>query len=743
MAKAEEILTQSILELLAQKQEGLEVEEILQHLAAGDSSVSPRGVRNLLNQLVKEGKLDKRKKRQSKGRGKPPYAYFHPNNIPKQINIFENILGVDSNKSSVIPRTELEKQALDKQELQSQQSAPLLLKELDFQKGKNQDKHRPVLERIAISHCRTEAYAKAIVDIAPRLALQNPVELLVGMAGWVVNDINQLGDEIERKWQQEQKEEAKKLAARLDERLTWARNYFQRFWRLDRSVDEISGILDLPATAKHFFRDGRRAQLNEEAARNRLKKRILGERLIEEQVLPVNQHKAAVGTDASIAEIFLTHTSGSFIPPDPVIVTTSAAAMAVDDNNSRRPEYQDFDIFPDQLHEYEDYNAAQNGLVLSPEIMRPLGAESFKRSQIAAMELRQYNQDFRVSTRSTKWRPIGDVPELGINPKPTLIFRDGRVFPVVHRINFYEVDNLYGQIVRNQIAKFADAIHYTLSSPMGEIVYAAAVKNPELSWLAPLVFWYLHIKQVKFEGKLVVDGDDVYKVTFADTAVSHLLFLGVARQSGNFEQQRHFVTCRVLRRFSDIAFVETSLPVVISENSHLKLVEEENNIDDWYTFISQRIAKKQESHEENVLDEESDYAPFIYICHKVGVLMCYAAPTSAYEVIVSGHSGGAGHFLIPRLEVAINLEQKPSSYQKNLDKMLSWLAAGHWERDSGHTQSGFDTGQAQNNYPVLVPDVILYADEAARFARDKLSDEIEDEIRSLITKLAKSMAHGL
>ena len=58
MAKAEEILTQSILELLVQKPEGLEVEEVLQHLAAGDSGVSPRGVRNLLNRLVKEGKLE-------------------------------------------------------------------------------------------------------------------------------------------------------------------------------------------------------------------------------------------------------------------------------------------------------------------------------------------------------------------------------------------------------------------------------------------------------------------------------------------------------------------------------------------------------------------------------------------------------------------------------------------------------------------------------------------------------------
>ena len=723
MAKAEEILITSILELLTQKPEGLEIDEILQHLGAVDGVVSPRGVRNLLNRLVEEKKLFKDKKRQGKGRGKPPYAYFHPNNVPQQINIFKDIPGVDSKKSSVISKTEIEKEALDPQEL------------------KRQNQARSVLERIAASHLRSEVYAQAIIEIAPRLANENPVDLLVRMARWVVEDLNQLGEEIQCKWQRGETQEVKKLAARLDERLIWARNYLQRFWRLDRSVDEVPGILDLPAQPKHFFQDGRRAELkDEEAAREKLLHRILGEKLIEEQVPPTNQHKAAVGTDASIAKIFLNHSPGSFIPPDPVVVTTSAAAMVVDDNNPIRGEYQDFDIFPDKLREYEDYNAAVNGLVLSPELMRSLGAEGFKRVQIVAMELRQYGEDFRVATKPEdfKWRPIGDVPQLGINYRPTLIFRDGRVFPVVHRINFYEADNLYGQIVRNQIAKFADVIHNTLSSPKGEIVYAAAVKNPELSWLAPLVFWYLHINhKVDAEGRPVVDVDDVYKAPFADTAVSHLLFLGVAKQSNNFEQQRHFVTCRVLRRFSDIAFVDTSLPVVISDNGHLRLVDEDN-IDDWYTFISERIARKQENYEENIMDI-SDYAPFIYSCHKVGVLMCYAAPTSAYEMLVASDSGGAGHFLIPRLEVAINLEQKPDSYQKNLDKMLSWLAAGHWELDRGHTQSGFDTGEAQNNFPILVPDVTLYADEAARFARDKLSEEVHDKIRDLITDLIRHL----
>lgn len=739
MARAEEILTQNILELLLKEPQGLEVEEIGDQLGAGDGLVSPRGVRNLLNRLAKEGKLIKRK-RQGKGQGKPPYAYFHPDTLPQQLNLFDEIPGV-SNKSRFISRTDIEKEDLDPKERERQQIAPLLLKELGRKKQKGGDKARSVLEKIAATHLRAEAYAKAIVENAAKLADQNPVDLVVGMASWVVDDLNQLGEEIKCKWDSQEIEEVKKLSARLDERLIWARAYFQRFWRLDRSVDEIQGILDLPGQPKHFVREGKRAHLNEKAAREKLGKRILGNKLIEKRVPPNNQHKAAAGTDASVADIFLTHTPGSFIPPDPVVVTTSAAAMVVDDNNPSQQEYQDFDIFPDKLREYEDYNAAVNGLVLSPELMRPLGSGDFKHSRMAAMELRQYEEDLRISTRrDVNWRPIGDVPELGIKPKPTLIFRDGRVFPIVHRLNFYENDSLYGQIVRTQIEKFADVIHNTLSSPMGEIVYGAAVKNPELSWLAPLIFWYLHIEEVQVEGTVVVDADDVYKSPFADTAVSHLLFLGVAKHSDNFSQDRIFVTCPILRRFSDIAFVDTSLPVVILENNKLRLVDEDSEAD-WNTFISHRIAKKEENYEENILDE-SDYAPFLYICRKVGVLMCYAAPTSAYELIVSGDSGGAGHFLLPRLEVAINLEQQPNSYQQKLDKMLSWLAAGHWELDRSHTQSGFDTGDAQNNFPILVPDVTLLAHEAATFARDKLSEEVEDEIRSLIAELRRRVGKG-
>ncbi|MBC6421500.1 MAG: hypothetical protein GDA43_09750 [Hormoscilla sp. SP5CHS1] len=95
--------------------------------------------------------------------------------------------------------------------------------------------------------------------------------------------------------------------------------------------------------------------------------------------------------------------------------------------------------------------------------------------------------------------------------------------------------------------------------------------------------------------------------------------------------------------------------------------------------------------------------------------------------------------MIPRLEAAVNLQDKPNSYQKNLDEMLSWLAAGHWELDFNHTQSGFDTGNSQQSIPILVPDVTILAHEAATFARNKLSEEVKDQIRELIAELRKRM----
>ncbi|MCU0515390.1 MAG: hypothetical protein MUC60_00740 [Oscillatoria sp. Prado101] len=726
MARAASILSQNILEFLAREPDGLEVAEIVERLSAGDGAVSERGVRNLLNQLVKEGKLIKRRG-WSKKPGAPPYVYCHPNTVSRQLNLFDDIPGLK--KYSLQTKSQVETGALDRQELERQKKA------------------RSVLENIAAGHIHQELYARAIVNIAPKLAEENPVELLVSMAQWAVSDLNRLGEEIKLKLKRGAVEEAQKLAVRLDSYLGWARSYFQQFWRLDRRVegllDEIPGILELPAQPKHFFKDGQRAHLDEEKARKRLQERIFGNKLIEKREVPANSHKAAAGTDASVADLFLDHTPGSFTPPDPVAVTTAAAALITQaSNGSPAGEYQDFDIFPDKLREYEDGYAAAEGLLLSPNLKSNsllLDEGKFQHARAAAMDRRQYEEDFRISMKQARWRSVGAAPELGISSRPTLIVRDGRVFPLEHRLQDYEAGGLFGQLIRNQIEKFMQVFHNTVLGSDRDIVYGAAVKNPEISWLAPLVFWYLHSQGAEVDGRAVVGPEDVYQFPFSDTAVSHLLFLGLANRSRDFSSHRLFVTCRVLRRFSDIVLKGEQMPAVISDRAGIRVVRD-NIRKDWIAFLEQRIANKKAQHLQNIIDLD-DYSPFIYLCSKVGVSMFYAAPTSAYQTMASRDYSGA-HFLLPRLEVAISTERlvsEPNHEQECLDGMLSWLAAEHWDLDSAHTQSGFDTENQGHRLPILVPDVTVRAHEAVTFARTRLGEEVHDEIRALIAELRRRM----
>jgi len=707
------------MELLEKEPDGLEFAEIVEQLSRVQDVGSERGVRNLLNRLAKEGKLIRRKGWSTKP-GAQPYIYCHPKTQPRQLEI----PGIKEYR--IHTKTEFEIGELNQEERQQQQKAV------------------SVLESIASGHLHQESYARAIIEAAPKLAAENPVELVVGMARWVVDDLNTLAAEIERKLKRGAVDESKKMAVKLDSQLGWAKRYFQEFWKLYDRVEELPGILELPSQAKRFRLYGETAKLDEKKAREQLKKRIFGDRLIQEQLLPTDLHKSAAGTDASVADLFLEHTAGSFIPPDPVIVPCSAAALVTNSKNGFTDEYQDFDIFPDKLREYDDHTAAVNGLVLSATLARNFVEESnLQHTRKAAMDLRQYLQDFRIATKQADWRPMGDSPELGTKNRPKLIMRDGRIFPLVHRLRDYETGGLYGQIVRSEIEIFQQVFHNTLLGSGLDTVYGAAVKNPGMSWLAPLVFWYLYSNKSPVDGRVAVsNAEEVYQYPFADTAVSHLLFLGVAKNASNFSPERLFITCRVLRRFSDIALEAEEMSPIISQGDEIRRVRE-NTLKDWKEFIEQHIAKKRKHYQSNNLDID-DYESFIYLCSKVGVSMCYAAPTSAYEFL-SRNSSVSAHFLLPRLEVAINMDRLESDReheQECLDGLLSWLAAGHIELDRSHTQSGFDTGNPEHSLPILVPDVIVRAHEAATFTRDKLGEEVQDKIRALIAELRKRVEKG-
>jgi hypothetical protein len=740
MAKTEERLTQEILDMLVQESQGLEVNEITRRLVAGDGLLSARGVRNLINKMEQEGKLIKRK-RWGKKPGSPPYAYFHPDSVPHQLDFLSEVLGVSGGYQT---RTEVERQTIEGDELHRLEEARSVINRLNQPKS--------VLHTIAEEHLESDSYAKAIINVAPKLAAENPVDLLVRMAGWMVENLNNLGEQATQAERRRDRERAAELLNELKLRLQWVRDYFQRLWRLHPAPpggDRNEEILYLPAQAKHFLaregHPGDRARFAEGKARTHLEKRVRGNKVIDTVTARSDVYKAVVGTDASVADLMLEHAQGSFIPPDPVVVTAAAAALKtrekLDDPQSPI-DYQDFDIFPDQLKAYADLAAASQGLVISPTLRAYIPEQDIKHTRLAAMDLRQYSEDFLVATRAAKWRPFGGSPT-DVIPRPRMIIRDGRIFPLVHRIGDYENNSLYGIIVRSEIEKFEKVFHNTVLGSDG-IVYAAAVKDPEMSWLAPLVFWYLHYEKVESRnGKLVVEEEQVYRPPFADTAVSHLLFLGLAKKQPEIVKDRLFMTFRAIRRFSDIAVVgeamirneaaETSL-----DEGPLHRLVRENDQEDWETYITQRIERKQMETYEGCLDRE-EYRSFIYLCSKAGVSMCYAAPMGSYMPLVLSEGQGS-HFLIPRLEVAVDMiDPDLSQERRSLEGFLSWLAAGGWALDFSHTQTGFDTADREQGLPILVPDVVIAAHETVTFARDVLGQEVQDEIRKLIVELRRRM----
>ena len=313
--------------------------------------------------------------------------------------------------------------------------------------------------------------------------------------------------------------------------------------------------------------------------------------------------------------------------------------------------------------------------------------------------------------------------------------RQEPTFPSVHRLKDFEEDGLYGRIVQSEIRTYSVVTHLTQSRAGGRIVYGAVVKNPELSYLSPLIFWYLHKHKVEVDGRPVApEAGTVYTVPFTDTAVSHLIFLGVLKGDPprDFSEGRIITTFRLLRRFSDIAEVEDFGPPTVREDDGTRRAVREHEQDDWELFFQQRI---QEAGERGrpTMDLE-DYEPFIYLCAEVGVSMCYAAPCNAYEYL-AGHGGGeGGHFLLPRLENTVLLSDWAK--EKHLDGVLSWLATNGCAMDGAHTQTGYDQ-RDDGGLPILVPDVIVSAHEATTFSRDKMSEEVQDEIHSLINDLRR------
>jgi hypothetical protein len=716
-------LRETILKLLEEVgRKGLTVGELAVRLVGLGKSVSERTVRRVLQDLLQAERngepLLVATTRRGQGPGRPERVYILARFLPKQTSLLDLIEGVKEAKVRALDELPPPKGQADE---------PLRQEELERWKTEETES---VLKTIALGQLEDESLAEVIMGAASELAEQDPARLLTSMLEGLLKDIDGLARkylELRRSPTPKNAEKAEQVYEMLSIRLGRVRSYFIDVWGLEPFMLNLPSLSDLRKghwpEEEHSF--------DKEEVDKRLRRRIYGDRvlrILEVKTLPTSALKAWTGTDASVADIVIEHREGSFLPPSEVHIFTAAAALEAAGGGN--PVYTDYDIFPEELKYYNDIRAAEEGFLLAERLRELFGEEDLRHARYAALSLRQYAEDLRVLRNEVRWRPMGRKPFLGLPPPVELIVRDGRLFPTVHRLKDFEADNLYGRLVRNEIARFNEMVDLVRpSGPYGHVAYTAVVKNPEFSWLSPLVFWFL------YETKRISNVEFVYRAPLPDHLLAHLLFLGIARKHPEHvsREDKAFCTFGMLRRFSDIAFERNERPSRA----------EEYDLEEWQDYIRKRLQELNEKGQTPALEVE-EYRPFLMLCAHAGVLMAYGAPCAVYRPLLDGKT--SSHFLIPRLEAMAHREdwdrgdRNLTHAGRALERLLSWFCnPAHRTFDYNHTLpigNSVEGGRkAQNGLAPLVPTVVVKAHEAATFVRTEMASAVEEEIRRLIREV--------
>jgi len=691
--------------------QGLTLKDLIVRLGHIGKPVSERTIRRILNEPLRgeDGRVEPvvatTRKDAARGPGRPERVYILRRFLPRQMSLFDLVEGVKKAKVK----------ALDELPPPEGQEDDGLL--ADEQNRMSAEETVSVLARIAAGQLEGERLAAAVIEAAPALADRDPLELLLSMLDGLVRDLEDLARriaEMNKAGGPRSREEANKAAQLYEIRSDRLRRYFGELWGLGPALS-LPSLRDL--------REGRcpAPGFDRKEAERRLRRRIYGDKVLLVIEVPVSDIRAVAGTDASVADILLEHREGSFLPPSEVYAFTAAAALEVRGTDY---EYTDYDIFPEELKYYDDLRAAEEGFLLSSRLREFFGEEDLRHARYAALSLRQYDEDLRVMRGDARWRPTGRKPSLDLPPPVKLIIRDGRIFPTVHRLKDFEADNLYGRLVRNEIARFNEIIDRVRpDGPSGDVAYTGVVKNPEFSWLSPIVFWFL------YETGAIRDIELVYRAPLPDTVIVHLLFLGLARSRPELvhSKNRAFCSFGMLRRFSDIALERDQRPPRVDGRTI-----DEDDLGEWLRYFEDRLKKAEAEGRSPALDPD-DYRPFAMLCAHAGVLMVYGVPCSVYRPLIAKGASGS-HFRIPRLEVAVHLKSDKNldHARRVLERLLAWFCdPAHCDLDDAHALTGF----GKDSLPPWVPKVVIKAHEAATFARTETALVIGEKIRRLIQEL--------
>jgi len=792
MSKREQIRPR-VNDVLQSANRGWTVDEV--HGAVTDIDgvdASKRLVREVLEGLVDEGEAEK-KRVDGEGPGRPPFQYLHTSVVAEEDNILDVLRNSESPPPSetIFDNFEVETDGIrttgDEQE------------EIEEDEAEAAGFGDDAFTDIAESHLDESTYIDQIKSVAPPLTDENPVNLAAEMAVWCMQWIDEVGREAHAEYTTGNLDRYWRLRRRLEGLLGLADWYFVRLYRLDlltvrnESFDNgTRGFHRLPAPEDYYQvdeddpdeefptlpfvvddeQDEEIVEQQRAALREHLDERIHGDTVLD--AFEINSVDDAAATDGSVADVRLPNRRNALARETTVQLFSGAAAL---DRGDRH--YTDYDFTPERFRDFRERGAFKEGLMMSPRVFPELSRGQLNKARQAAMDLRQSNENERTARNLADWEPVGESSGADPESGPDVLFADGRVFPLVHQYPDYNNPRIYGELVRNEVKRFVETVqmfddHYTSV----DTDFVGVVKMSMLSFLAPMVFWYLDVERNDEVPTTPADATDDLDVETAiprdvvsprlmDAVVANLLFLGLVEDPDEhdvpIDEDHSFVTFRVPRHFWEASVEGRDIPPIhpatdewIDTRSQgewleyigLRAVESELHGADAVGVDSQAIHEYATGSQHDLADpndrlavledvfNEDPWKWFAAACAQSSVVMTYGAPQAVYINVADLEGLDEPLLMLPRFETAVS-RWTSGDGEAALKRGLSWFAENP-DLDQQHpfVELGGASQDHDEGLPILVPGVVTDSDDAARMVQRLMGPKAEQKLGEILDELS-------
>jgi len=393
----------------------------------------------------------------------------------------------------------------------------------------------------------------------------------------------------------------------------------------------------------HVFDSGKTfLEIDEEGLREFLRRRVFGRAFVERIPLrPAGDDFVTAGLDSShyivdplAAFRKLLNISLPWFPLH-INAATTVWVMGLAQN---RPPIIDARPEPGEVLGYESERAERLGWLVRPDtiMQQPEMEDRIREAAMDILELRRIYEAFYPD-------PFLEE-ERGWISEPSLIFRDGRIFPYEHTMDDYIHEPPHGRFVRTAILEFNRVLD-TATLRKDRTLLLGVVKRPGISYLAQTLVWYAYTRRF-----INITEDELWRVLARPPRTDDEVFLMMARSLGG-EAHEALVSVRVVRRF--YAMDPDLVELLVEEWSSY---DDENHEKFWLAALHKRLRARA-------------YIPpmeqFARLCAEAAVLMFYYVPVSLAGTMVRNLRLPRRELLLPAYFVRLSKDEV-EDYERDL-----------------------------------------------------------------------------